>query len=194
MSVGCPVLSDRARGCSASLLAQSRRPRADITPLVADGVRAGGPARVAVKVVLPEGLHTQSNKPRDPNLIPTELTIDAPAGVTVDEIVFPKPTDFKLKGSTITLARLRAAIRSSACSSRLRRSVPNGELKSGALPLPGVRHEGLLRADDGGLRMVAGGQRDAGGRRRQRRRLQNHPFGTGERGSKVQRFEAFRGF
>ena len=36
------------------------------------------------KVSLPEGLHTQSNKPRDPLLIPTELTIDAPAGVTVE--------------------------------------------------------------------------------------------------------------
>ena len=31
--------------------------------------------RAALRVVLPEGLHTQSNKPRDPLLIPTVLTI-----------------------------------------------------------------------------------------------------------------------
>ena len=45
---------------------------------------ARGPALLA----LPEGLHTQSNKPRDPLLIPTELTIDAPADITVKEVVF----------------------------------------------------------------------------------------------------------
>jgi thioredoxin:protein disulfide reductase len=86
------------------LLAQFRRPRAEVTPLAEGAVRAGGPARLALKVVLPEGLHTQSNKPRDPNLIPTELTIDAPTGVTVDEIVWPKPTDFKVEGLDDLLA------------------------------------------------------------------------------------------
>ena len=53
---------------------------------------------------LPEGLHTQSNKPRDPLLIPTELTIDAPAGVTVTEIVFPPSTDLKQAGQDQPLA------------------------------------------------------------------------------------------
>ena len=46
----------------------------------ARGVRAGAKVRLALKVALPEGLHTQSDKPRDPTLIPTVLTIDAPAG------------------------------------------------------------------------------------------------------------------
>ena len=60
--------------------AQIRRPKADVTPLVErPGLHAGDTARVALKISLPEGLHTQSNKPRDPLLIPTELTIDAPA-------------------------------------------------------------------------------------------------------------------
>ena len=53
---------------------------------------------------LPEGLHTQSNKPRDPLLIPTELTIDAPSGVTVKEIVFPPSTDLKQAGQDQPLA------------------------------------------------------------------------------------------
>jgi len=85
--------------------AQARRPRADVTPLVERaGVHAGDTARVALKVSLPEGLHTQSNKPRDPLLIPTELTIDAPAGVTVDEIVWPPSTDLSQAGQDKPLA------------------------------------------------------------------------------------------
>ena len=41
----------------------------------ASGVRAGSTVRAALQVTLPEGLHVQSNKPRDPSLIPTELTL-----------------------------------------------------------------------------------------------------------------------
>ncbi len=88
-----------------SVSAQIKRPSADVTPLVErPGLHAGGPARVAVKVSLPEGLHTQSNKPRDPMLIPTVLTIDAPSGVTVDEVVFPPSTDLKQAGADQPLA------------------------------------------------------------------------------------------
>jgi thioredoxin:protein disulfide reductase len=81
--------------------AQIRRPKADVTPLVErPGVSAGGPVRIALKVALPDGLHVQSNKPKDETLIPTALTIDAPAGVSVDEIVWPKTTDLKQEGQT----------------------------------------------------------------------------------------------
>lgn len=83
---------------------QVGRPKADVTPVVERAVHAGDKARLALKVSLPEGLHTQSDKPRDPTLIPTVLTIDAPAGVTVDEIVFPKATDLKQAGSDQPLA------------------------------------------------------------------------------------------
>src|SRR6476659_7950913 len=76
--------------------AQLTRPKADVVPLVErERVHAGTSARVALKVSLPEGLHVQSNKPRDPLLIPTELTVDAPPGVTVTEIVYPPSTDLK---------------------------------------------------------------------------------------------------
>jgi len=67
-------------------------------------VRAGDAARVALKVSLPEGLHTQSNKPRDETLIPTELTVDAPSGVAVKEIVWPPSTDLQQAGSEKPLA------------------------------------------------------------------------------------------
>src|SRR5712691_757789 len=85
--------------------AQMRRPRAEVTPLVErSGVRPGESARAALRVSLPDGLHTQSNKPRDETLIPTELTIDAPPGVTVKEIVWPPATDLNQAGSEKPLA------------------------------------------------------------------------------------------
>ena len=64
----------------------------------------GDTLRVALKVSLPEGLHTQSDRPRDPTLIPTVLTIDAPAGVTIEELVFPPSTDLKQAGQDQPLA------------------------------------------------------------------------------------------
>src|SRR5690349_19023066 len=80
-------------------------PEATVTPFVeADGVRAGTPIRVALTVSLPEGLHVQSDKPRDPSLIATTLTIDAPAGIKVTNLVFPHPTDFTVEGQAQPLA------------------------------------------------------------------------------------------
>jgi hypothetical protein len=43
-----------------------------------------------------------ANKPRDPSLIPTELTIEPPAGVVVAEIVYPEPIDLKQAGVITT--------------------------------------------------------------------------------------------
>jgi cytochrome c biogenesis protein CcdA/thiol-disulfide isomerase/thioredoxin len=80
-------------------------PPATLTPLVErDGVASGATARAALEVALPEGLHVQSNRPRDPLLIPTVLTFDPPEGVTVREIVFPRPVDFKQAGAEEPLA------------------------------------------------------------------------------------------
>jgi thioredoxin:protein disulfide reductase len=107
--------------------AQLRRPRADVTPLVEGTVRPGGPARVALKVSVPEGLHTQSNKPRDPTLIPTELNIDAPAGVTVEEIVWPPATDLKQEGQEQPLAVFEREF-VIGVQLALAASVPNGSL------------------------------------------------------------------
>jgi thiol:disulfide interchange protein len=79
---------------------QTGPPRAVVTPLVETaGVAAGASARVALRVVLPPGLHANSNKPRDPSLIPTVLTIAAHDAVTVEEIVYPKAEDLVQKGA-----------------------------------------------------------------------------------------------
>ena len=64
--------------CARDANAQSRRPSAAVTALTERARAHGGDTlRVALEVSLPEGLHTQSDKPRDPLLIPTSLTIDA---------------------------------------------------------------------------------------------------------------------
>jgi thiol:disulfide interchange protein len=80
-------------------LAQLRRIPAEVVPLVeSDGVRAGTTVRAALRVTVPEGFHVQSNRPRDPLLIPTEVTVEAPAGVQLSELVFPEASEFKQEG------------------------------------------------------------------------------------------------
>jgi len=74
------------------------RPRATVTPLILSDTR------LALRVTLPESVHTQSNKPRDPSFIPTELTVDAPPGISVDEIVWPEAQDLKQEGLDQPLA------------------------------------------------------------------------------------------
>jgi len=110
-----------------ALHAQPQRPRATVDTLVERSVRAGDNARVALRVSLPEGLHTQSNKPRDETLIPTELTIDAPAGVTVKEIVWPPATDLNQAGADKPLAVFEQTF-PIGVELALASSVPAGEL------------------------------------------------------------------
>jgi thiol:disulfide interchange protein len=89
----CLVLS------AATAFAQGRLPRAEVWPVVElDAVPAGASARVALRVLLPEKLHANSNKPRDPSLIPTVLTVTPPPGITVEEIVYPPASDLVQKG------------------------------------------------------------------------------------------------
>jgi thioredoxin:protein disulfide reductase len=99
------LLAAASLALGSTAAAQLRGVKADVTPLVeTDGARAGSDARVALQVVLPNGFHVQSDKPRDPNLIPTTLNIDVPAGVTVAEIAFPPTVETKLAGVAEPLA------------------------------------------------------------------------------------------
>lgn len=109
----CSISIRVAAGCAAGLLLLAApvathaqgRPRAQVTPAVeADGAHAGATTRVALTVSLPEGLHVQSDQPRDPSLIPTVLSIDPPAGIRVSQIVYPMPTDFAQAGQDQPLA------------------------------------------------------------------------------------------
>lgn len=79
--------------------AQPRRPRAELTAVVGPAaVKSGATASVLLKVRLPKDVHVQSNKPRDPSLIPTVLTVTAPEGVTVEQITYPPATDLTQTG------------------------------------------------------------------------------------------------
>jgi thiol:disulfide interchange protein DsbD len=85
--------------------AQMRRPKAEVVPLVeANAVAPGTTTRVAVRVTLPEGLHVQSDAPRDPSLIPTVLGVDAPKGATVAHLIYPTASDFVQEGQPQPLA------------------------------------------------------------------------------------------
>ena len=89
----------------AAAMRQAGRPiDATLTPLVsATAVKPGGRVQLALRVVVPEGLHLQSDRPRDPTYIPTTLWID-PAAATVREFVFPPSTDFQVEGLPERLA------------------------------------------------------------------------------------------
>ncbi len=84
---------------AAAAHAQISRPKAAVASLVEGPVHPGNTVRAALEVTVPEGLHTQSNTPNDPTLIPTTLTIDPPDGVTVQEIVWPTPIDLDQAGA-----------------------------------------------------------------------------------------------
>jgi thiol:disulfide interchange protein DsbD len=88
----------------AASAAQAQPPRAKVTPITESGsVAGGGETRLAVTVSLPPKLHVQSDKPRDPSLIPTVLTVEAPAGVQVANLIYPHPEDFLLEGEKVPL-------------------------------------------------------------------------------------------
>lgn len=74
------------------------------TRLERETTHPGTTVRGVLRVPLPDGLHVQSNAPREPGLIPTELTFAPPDGITIDEVVFPPSIDLALPGYTLPLA------------------------------------------------------------------------------------------
>jgi cytochrome c biogenesis protein CcdA/thiol-disulfide isomerase/thioredoxin len=74
------------------------RPTAVLTPLAESSAVQPGTMRLAVTVSLPSIFHVQANVPREAGLIPTTLTLEPPAGVTVDELVYPTATEFSVAG------------------------------------------------------------------------------------------------
>ena len=105
--VMAPVLACAAiaLAVAAPLTAQSQRPRAEVTPVVdTTPVRAGSNAQLSLHVRLPKDVHVQSNEPRDPLLIPTTLTLEPPAGITVESIEYPAASDLEQPGRKEPLA------------------------------------------------------------------------------------------
>jgi thiol:disulfide interchange protein DsbD len=116
-----------------ALLAQANRPRAEVTPVIRTPTpKAGAPLVLSLKVVLPKDVHVQANKPRDPSLIPTVLTLTPPDGVTVSDISYPAPSELAQKDRKETLAVLGPEF-SIEIKATLAAGVAAGELK-----IPGV--------------------------------------------------------
>lgn len=69
-----------------------------------DAGRAGGPLRIAVVATLQDGWHVNANKPLEDLLIPTVLSVEPVAGITVDRIIYPKPKLFRFAGSAEDMA------------------------------------------------------------------------------------------
>ena len=92
-------------GLAAPSAAQLRAPRATLTPTADPAtVRPGRTAKLVLTVVLPDPIHVQSDKPRDPTLFPTALVLAPPAGVTVNGTLYPKAIDFRQDGQPEPLA------------------------------------------------------------------------------------------
>ena len=80
-------------------MAQGTRPRATLVPTTPEvTLAAGSTTIVSLRVELPAGVHVQAHRPNDPLLIPTVLTVDAPAGVTVASVSYPSPAELKQTG------------------------------------------------------------------------------------------------
>ena len=146
-----------------------RRPKAEVAPYTAATVvAAGSTTRVALTVKLPDGLHVQSDAPRDPSLIPTVLTVEAPAGVTVRHLIYPKPTDFEQAGQPQPLAVFEHEFVDRRGTGHRRRRQARRSGHPGPASLPGVRRQAVLRPADGHVRME--GPHRASGHRGQRQR------------------------
>src|SRR6187401_1261551 len=89
------------------LSAQTPRTRpgvAELAVMPADlAVQPGGSARAAITVRLPEGFHMNSDKPREENLIPLTVSMEAVPAVTGAIAAFPEALDLKQEGAAVPL-------------------------------------------------------------------------------------------
>lgn len=67
--------------------------------LSVDRVQRGRPAQAVVVMEIPSGFHVHSNRPLEKFLIATQLQIEAPKGVRVGPVVYPRAVLRRLKFS-----------------------------------------------------------------------------------------------
>ena len=81
--------------------------------LAADKVRKGGTVQGTVTMGIPSGYHVNSNRPLEKFLIASQLQIEAPKGMRVGTVVYPRPILRKLKfsKSKVSVFEGRAVIR-----------------------------------------------------------------------------------
>lgn len=67
--------------------------------VVGDTVRRGRSAKAVVEMDIPRGFHVHSNRPLEKFLIATQLKVEAPAGVRVSAVSYPRALLRSLKFS-----------------------------------------------------------------------------------------------
>jgi DsbC/DsbD-like thiol-disulfide interchange protein len=72
--------------------------------LSADSVRKGRSAQAVVVMDIPSGFHVHSNRPLEKFLIATQLQVEAPKGVKVGAVVYPRALLRNLKFSKSKVA------------------------------------------------------------------------------------------
>ena len=86
-------------GITTTALAQSP-PNIGVSGYVSgDNVRRGRSAQALVVMDIPSGFHVHSNRPLEKFLIATQLQIEAPNGVRVGSVIYPRPIMRTLKFS-----------------------------------------------------------------------------------------------
>jgi DsbC/DsbD-like thiol-disulfide interchange protein len=83
--------------------------------------RRGRTVQGTILIDIPGGYHVNSNKPREKFLIPTQLKIEAPSGVRVGPILYPRPVIRSLKFS-----KNRVAVFEGRTTIRFSATVPAG--------------------------------------------------------------------
>jgi DsbC/DsbD-like thiol-disulfide interchange protein len=81
--------------------------------LASNKVRKGGIVQGTVTMDIPSGYHVNSNRPLEKFLIASQLQIEAPKGMRVGSVVYPRPILRKLKfsKSKVSVFEGRAVIR-----------------------------------------------------------------------------------
>jgi DsbC/DsbD-like thiol-disulfide interchange protein len=78
---------------------QAARPRATVQLRETEAqARAGGSVALVLDVTLPPEVHVQAHEPDDPLLIPTEVSLDVPDGITVQSLTYPEPSELTQAG------------------------------------------------------------------------------------------------
>ena len=75
-----------------------------------DAVHPGTIAHMALAVTLDPGFHVNSNAPLDEFLIPTVLTLDPPAGISLEALAFPEAILLEQLGAEQPLASFDGAL------------------------------------------------------------------------------------
>lgn len=92
--------------------AQEQEPQVLISVLPApQKYRAGGSYRLAVRLLIPKGLHINSDRPPDPYMIPTTLSLQAGKGLSFGPARFPRPQKVKLEFSSRPLDLFQGSLR-----------------------------------------------------------------------------------